>query len=98
MRDTKPHCVAKQKTHRATRRVDRRLAATGRIKPGAVDAGDDAIEGGDRGDQGGHGFRRQVLIRLVVAARMEVKARGLVQGRDAAGPKIRLGDRAMNGG
>ena len=51
--------VAEQMTHRPPRRVDMGFAQPGpRVEPGAMDAGDRAIETGDGGDHRGPGLGR----------------------------------------
>jgi hypothetical protein len=44
------------------------------IEPGAVRAGDPSIEVGDGGDHRRPGFGRRMLIRSIVATRMEAQA------------------------
>ena len=79
IRHAEANRVAEQVAHRTSRRVDRRLAEPYpvkaiRIEPGAVHAGDPAIEVGDAGDHRRPGLGRQVLVRPIVAARMEAQA------------------------
>ena len=88
--------VAEKVAHRPARRIDRRLAAPGRIEPGAMRAGDAAVEIGDGGDHRRPGLGRRVCVGPIVAARMEAQAVGAVQGSDAASPQIRLHERAGN--
>ena len=52
--------VAEEMAHRAARRVDRRLAAAGRVEPGAMGAGDPAVEIGDGCDHRRPGLGRRV--------------------------------------
>jgi hypothetical protein len=93
--------VTEKVTHRAARRVDRRLAETDGveavgIEPGPVRAGEAAVEIGDGGDHGGPGLGLGMLVRPVVAARVEAQRTGSVQSRNAAPAEIRLGERAVD--
>ena len=96
VRHAEPDAVSEKMAHRPPRRVDRRLVAAGRVEPGAVRAGDPAVEVGDRGDQCRPGLGGCVGIGAVVAARMEPQGAACVQSRNAASAQIRFGDCARN--
>src|SRR3546814_15407047 len=81
-------------THRTSRRVDPRLAAAVGGEPGAVRPGDPAAMIGDRRDHRRPGLRRGMLIRAIVAPRMEPQCSGSVQSRDAALAQVRIHARA----
>ena len=49
--DAEAHAIAEQMAERAARIGERRLGRAGAIEPGALDAGDGAVEVGDRGEQ-----------------------------------------------
>jgi hypothetical protein len=90
--------VAEKVAHRASRRVDRRLAETDGIEavgiePGAVRAGDAAAEIGDAGDHRGPGFGRRAVVRAIVATRMKSQRAGMMQRLDAAIAQIGLDER-----
>ena len=94
-RHAEANCVAEQVAHGSSWRVDRSLAEPNaikavRIEPGAVHAGDPAIEVGDAGDHRRPGFGRQVLVRPIVAARMEAQAATMVHVGYSATLQIRL--------
>ena len=67
-----------------------------RIEPGAVHAGDPAIEVGDAGDHRRPGLGRQVLVRPIVAARMEAQAATMVHVSYSATLQVGLNDGALN--
>ena len=96
VRHTEPDAMSEEMAHRPPRRVDRRLVAAGRVEPGAVRAGDPAVEIGDRGDQCRPGLGRCVGIGAIVAARMKPQRAACVQSRNAASAQIRFGDCARN--
>src|SRR3546814_14255437 len=79
--------------HRPPRRVDRRLAehrlgkAAG-TEPGAVRPGQMSREIGDGSDHRRPGLCRAVVVRRIVAERMEAMASGTVQNRQDAMAKI----------
>src|SRR5712675_3654929 len=75
--------------------VNRSLAEPNAIKavwiePGAMHAGDAAIEVGDAGNHRRPGLRRQVLVRSIIAARMEAQAATVVHVGNSASPEIGL--------
>ena len=82
--------------------IARRGVSTGalprpdRIEPGAVRAGDVALEIGDSRDHRRPGFGRGVCLGTIVAARMESQAVDAVQVRDAAFTQISFHERAGN--
>ena len=100
-RHAKSNGVTEKVAHRPSRRVDRRLAerrlgeAAG-IEPGAMRAGQMAGEIGDGGDHRRPGLGRAVLVRPIVAARVEAQASGSVQSRNAAIAEIRFYESACN--
>ena len=53
--------VAEETAHRPPRRLDRRLAVAGRVEPGAMHAGDLAVEIGDGGDHRGPDLKRRTI-------------------------------------
>ena len=72
--------MPEQMTHCPPRRVDRRLALTRRVEPGAMRAGDLAAKVGDGGDQGWPSLGRRIGIGAVIAARMEAQRADSMQG------------------
>ena len=95
-RHAEADAMSEEMAHGPPRRVDRRLVAAGRVEPGAVRAGDLAVEIGDRGDHRRPGLGRRVGIGPIVAARVKAQASGSVQSRNAASAQIRFGDCARN--
>src|ERR1700686_2252177 len=83
-------------THCPSRRVDRRLALTGRVEPGAMRTGDLAAKVGDGGDQGWPSLGRRIGIGAVIATWMETQRAYSMQGWNAAAAQIRFRDRAGN--
>ena len=65
-----------------------------RIEPGAVRAGDTAVEIGDGGDHRRPGLGRSIVVGPIVAARMEAQRCASVQSRNAASAQIRFRERA----
>src|SRR4051812_30505278 len=66
--------VAEKVTHGPARGIDRRLVVPGRIEPGAVRAGDAALEVGNSRDHRRPDFGRSICVRTIIAARMEAQA------------------------
>ena len=88
--------VPEKVAHRPAWGIDRRLVAPGRIEPGAVRAGDVALEIGNSRDHCRPGFGRGVCLGTIVAARMESQAVDAMQVSDAASPQVGFHDRAGN--
>src|SRR3546814_4192227 len=87
--------------HRPPRRVDLRLAAhrlgkAAGIEPGAVRPGQMSRDIGDGSDHRRPGLGRAVVVRPIVAARMEAQASGSVQNRNAAIAEIRFYESAFD--
>ena len=80
--------------HRASRRIDQRLAQPVRGDPGAMHAGDRARQVGDGGDHRRPRLRRRMLIRAIPAARMEAERFAARQMYDPAVAQVRLGQGA----
>ena len=75
-----------------------RLAAAGRVEPGALHAGEIAREVGDRCDHRRPDLGARLVARRasIVAARMKSQARGAGQDGDVAVAKISFGKRAVD--
>ena len=101
VRNAETNRVAKQIAHGSSGRVDRGLAEPNvikavRIEPGTVHAGDPAVEVGDACDHRRPGLGRQVLVRTIVAARMEAEATTMVHVGYSTTLQVGLSDGALN--
>src|SRR5258708_21397885 len=85
--------MAEEAAHGSSRRVDGCLAKAVRRKPGAVRAGDLAVEIGDGGDHRRPPLSRRTVVRATVAARVIPQSTAIVDGLDATIVQVGLDER-----
>ena len=91
------HTIAEQMAEGTARIGERRLVGSPWIEPGALNAGDIAVEVGDGSKQRRPAFERSI-VRLAVVDRRVIAQGGPVEpSGDATGPQISFGQRAGNG-